>query len=330
MYLARQCIDGKTHFIIRQSYLATDCFKSRDLFYLGTDPSRFISYPGGNSYYYDTCIEEALSQKGLNIQQDDLDPIFFEFLPPEIQRVIIGFDHGYRHRPNFSQKGELGKAPPIHDFDKRRFHYLRFGHSRQRNIHGLPEKVFRPLQNKSRDELEQYFLTEERRLRHHEKRLYVATIFRLTTFQPRADANQPLLVQLDGCFMDRLCRLNRDNLFLAGESKPKGLFEYLIKYVIIYFDFEPRHPNTDHIFISEFIRRHRRYRPIGKTKIKIKEIENLFGYEWKALKHMNRTKLARLFRRLALKHHPDQGGDGETFRRLTQYYRALLSRKPKD
>lgn len=329
MYLARQRIDGKTHFIIRQSYPATDCFKSRDLFYLGTDPSRFISYTGGNGYYYDTCIEEALSQKGLNIRQDDLDPIFFEFLPPEIQRVIMGFDRGYRHRPNLSQKGEPGKAPPIHDFDKRRFHYLRFGHSQQRNIHRVPEKVFRLLQNKSRDELEQYFLTEERKLRHHEKGLYVATIFRLTEFQPRADTSQPLFVQLDGYFMDRLCRLNRDNLFLAGESKPKGLFEYLIRYVIIYFDFETRCIDPDHIFISEFMRRHRRYSPMGKTKIKIKEIENLFGHEWKALKRMNRTKLTRLFRRLALKHHPDQGGDGETFRRLTQYYRALLSRKPK-
>lgn len=331
MYLARQHIDGKTHFIIRQSYPATDCFKSRDLFNLGTDPSRFICYPGGNSYHYDTCIEEALSQKGLNIQQDDLDPIFFEFLPPAIQRVITGFDRGYRrHKPNLSQKGALGKTPPVHDFDKRRFHYLRFGYSHQSNLHRVPEKVFRPLQNKSRDELEQYFLTEERRLRHHEKGLYVATIFQLTAFQPRADANQPLFVQLDGYFMDRLCRLNRDNLFLAGASKPEGLFEYLIKYLIIYFDFEPRPPNLDHIFISEFIRRHRRYRPMGKTKIKIKEIENLFGYEWKALNRMNRKKLTRIFRRLALKHHPDQGGDAETFRRLTQYYRALLRRKPKE
>jgi hypothetical protein len=330
MYLARHRIDGKTHFIIRQSYPATGCFRSRDLFNLGTDPSRFIYYPGGNSYYYDACIEDALSQKGLNIQQDDLDPIFFEFLTPEIQRVITGFDRGFRHKANISQNGEPGKAPPIHDFDKRRFHYLRFGHSQQRNIHRVPEKVFRLLQNKSRDELEQYFLTEERRLRHHEKGLYLATIFRLAAFQPRADANQPLFAQLDGYFMDRLCRLNRDNLFLAGEPEPKGLFEHLIRYVIIYFDFEPRYTNPDHIYINEFIRRHRRYRPMGKTKIKIKEIENLFGYEWKALKRMNRTKLTRLFRRLALKHHPDQGGDAETFRRLTQYYRALLHRKPKN
>ena len=62
MYLARQIIKHKTHYYIRASYPEGDCFKSRDLFDLGSDPTQFITYPGGHGYYYDEVIEETLAE----------------------------------------------------------------------------------------------------------------------------------------------------------------------------------------------------------------------------------------------------------------------------
>jgi hypothetical protein len=42
---------------------------------------------------------------------------------------------------------------------------------------------------------------------------------------------------------------------------------------------------------------------------------------------MDRTTLTRKFRQLALQHHPDHGGQGDVFGRLTTYYKALLAKK---
>lgn len=327
MYLARLRTKGDISYVIRQSYPSSGHFKYRDLFHLGTDPTRFIHYPGGNGYYFDPCIEEAFHRKGVDFSPDDLDAIFFEFLDPEIQRVITGFDRNYRHKSHQSHDSALSEASDIHPFDKRRFHYIRFGHSQQRHIHIVPDKIFQPLQRKSRDELEHYFESQERKLRYHEIGPYIATIFQLTAFSP--DSSQNIVAQLDTYFIDQLCQLNSDGVFLAGEPQPKGLFRHLIKYAIVYFDHTPMEHSARWQYVTDFINRHRIYRPPVKIQIKIKEAEQLFGYDWKDLKQMDRTTLTRLFRKLALKHHPDRGGNAETFRRLAKYYKALIQKKPK-
>lgn len=329
MYLARLQTQGKTRYILRQSYPYHDHFRSRDLFDLGTDPSRFIHYPGGNSYYYDPLIEEALLNQGVQLAPDELDQIFFDFLDPEIQRVIEGFDRGYRNASAHPESSEPGHPSCVHLFDRRRYHYLRFGHSSQQHIQRVPDTVFKFLSCKSRDELEHYFAAEERKLAYREIGPYVSTIFRLSAFTPLPGDDQPMTVQLDHFFMDQLCRLNSDKRFLAGVSPPKALFQHLIRYAVFWFDFEPVRVSTDWLYIRDFINRHRAYRPPAGTMVKIKEAEKLFGYEWKALKRMDGPGLTRIFRRLALKHHPDQGGDAETFRRLIHYYQVLMKRKPK-
>lgn len=329
MYLARLRSKERTHYIIRHSYPAQGHFRSRDLFDLGENPNRFIHYPGGNSYYYDSRVEEAIQNKGVEFAPDDLDVIFFEFLHPEIQRVITGFDRGFRRRRDPSASGDLKAYPPPHHFDKRRYHYLRFGHSSQRYIQRVPEKLFRFLRNKSRDELEHYFEGEERRLPYQAFGPYMATIFQLAGYHPHPDTDQPLFSLFDQYFLDQLCRLNEDKEFLAGTPPIKGLYPHLIRYALFWFDHEPARTNSEWRYIRDFIRRHRVFRPSRKTTIRIKQAEALYGYDWKSLKRMDGPGLTRLYRRLALKHHPDQGGDAEKFRLLTQTYKALMQRKPK-
>lgn len=322
MYLARQTIKNKTHYIIRQSYAHHGCLKSRDLFDLGTDPGRFIIYPGGNSYYYDPAIEEALAQKGLEVDQDALDTIFFDFLKSEIQRVITGFDRGYKR--NTKNIEDFDHHPPVHMFDKRRYHFLRFGRSNQRHIHRLPQKIFSRLFNKSRDEIEQYFLKTEGILKPNEKAIYIEVIFELNRFQPQPDTDISMLLQKDAFFLDQLCRLDHSKRFWAGTPKTPDLHDYLIKYVIMYFDEEPARESAWTRYIHDFMNRHRIYRPPEKVRIKIQEAEKLFGVPWKQLKSMAPSQLSRKYRQLALKHHPDQGGNPDVFRRLTEYYRRLL------
>ena len=327
MYLARQRIKGTTRYIIRQSYPFSDHFRFRDLYDLGTDPTRFIQYPGGHGYYYDPCIEEALSRKGVELAPDDLDQIFFQFLDPEIQRVIIGFDRSDRNKSVPPPGPGSQQSYPVHIFDKRRYHYLRFGHSQQRYINKIPDKIFRPLQYKSRDELEHYFESEEHRLKHHEKGPYVVTIFQITHLPDTA--GQRSLSRMDTDFIGQLCQLNNDELFLAGVPKQNKLFEHLIRYAVLYFDFTPIQQNASLQYIRDFINQHRIHRPPESIQIKIKEAEKLFGHDWRTLRQMDRAALTRLYRKMALKHHPDQGGDTETFHRLSQYYEALIEKKPK-
>ncbi len=329
MYLARLQTDKRIRYVIRHSYPEHDHFTSRDLFDLGPDPRRFIHYPGGNSYYFDSQVEEAIIAQGVEPSAADLDRIFFEFLAPEVQRVIAGFDRGFRNSPDPpSQNRPRGQLPP-HIFDKRRYHYLRFGPSSQRYLHNVPDKRFKYLHSKSRDELECYFQTEERRLTYREIGPYIATIFRLSGFHPQSETGPPLLAQLDRYFLDQLCCLNDDAHFRSGTEPSGGLYPHLIRYALFWFDHEPVRTDPQKQYIRDFINRHRVYRPPPKTAAQIKEAEALFGHDWKTLKRMDGPALTRIFRKLALKHHPDQGGDAEAFRRVTHYYKTLMQRKSK-
>ena len=91
MYLARKIIQGKTRYFIRESYREKGCLRSRDLCDLGANPDRYIRYPGGNSYYIDDSVEEAITAAGSKSTLDELDDIFWNFLKPEIQRKLEPF-----------------------------------------------------------------------------------------------------------------------------------------------------------------------------------------------------------------------------------------------
>lgn len=327
MYLAQVKQNRVYHYIIRQSYSVAGCMKSRDLFDLGTDPAQYIVYVGGSGYYYSDEIQQGLSDAGVEIEQNQIDRLLYDFLAPNIKRIIDGFDKGLRQSQVKTISDSCNDWPAPHLFDKRRYHYLRFGRDDQRYVERAPEKIFRPLYAKSRDELEQYFIRQEQQLRPHEKAAYVSAIFQLKQFRPKPDDLRPIFAQIDGYFMEQLCDLNSDSRFWADLKISDRLNDYLIKYVIMYFDFDlPRHSPWQ-AYVEEFINRHRVYHPPPKVKIKLEEAGRLFGIPWKELKKLDKRSLSRLYRRLALKHHPDQGGDGEAFRKLTQYYKVLLKQR---
>ncbi|MCJ8500088.1 hypothetical protein [Desulfatitalea alkaliphila] len=326
MYLARVYDGGRLHYVIRQSYPADGRLRSRDLFDLGPDPAAFIVYVGGRGYYYAEPLLSALAEADAAADPDALDRLLFEFLDPEIQRVIAGFDRRRRRTAHRSLAMDGDAMPPPHLFDRRRYHYLRFGHSEQRHIGRVPESVFHPLYAKSRDELEQYFWAEERRLRLHEKAAYVNTIFELRRFVPDPASDRTLLEQMDRYFVSRLCRLDADERFWTDLPHPGRLRDYLVRYAILYFDLDPPRQSPWQAYVEDFINRHRTYHPPAKVRIKLEEAGHLFGLPWKTLKKLDQRSLTRLYHRLALKHHPDQGGDPELFRRLTDYYKVLLKR----
>lgn len=326
MYLARITEKGKIRYIIRQSYAAGEGFRSKDLLDLGYDPTRHIIYSGSSGYYYSAELEEGLAAAGVPADQSHLDEIFYEFLQPNIRRIIDGFDRGRRR--SASTAIDAAQAPPaLWGFDKRRFHYLRFGLSDQRHIDHVPAKVFRTLHAKSRDELEQYFLSAERLLRSHEKPVYVSLIFEFKRFVPESKANLTLREQLDAFFISRICRINADDRFWDGGPIASSLHPYLTRYAVMYFDFEAQRQSAWQAYVEDFINRHRIYHPPAKVTVKLEEAGRLFGLPWKELKKLDRGSLSRLYRKLALTHHPDKGGDADLFRRLTQYYHMLLKRK---
>ena len=184
MYLARQKIRGKIHYAIRESYRDGDHFLSRDLFDLGTDPARYIIYPGGNSFYIDPVVEDRLDALGAALQDTDLEDIFWRFLDPRIQYALEHF----RHREALVRKNKASKeksakaASPVHIFDKRRLHYLKFGRMQQGYLWLAPPKLFNVLRDKSRDEIEQLFLDMESQLNPREYKAYTYVIFDINRF----------------------------------------------------------------------------------------------------------------------------------------------------
>ncbi|MDY6851393.1 MAG: hypothetical protein SV487_04855, partial [Thermodesulfobacteriota bacterium] len=65
MYLATKRINGRNRFILRESYPDGGRVLSRDLFDLGGDPTDFIVYPGGNSFYFQDKLVENLTGQGV-------------------------------------------------------------------------------------------------------------------------------------------------------------------------------------------------------------------------------------------------------------------------
>ncbi len=58
----------------------------------------------------------------------------------------------------------------------------------------------------------------------------------------------------------------------------------------------------------------------------LKEAGGALGLSPKQLKKMTRRDLTRHYRKVAMKLHPDQGGDHDKFINITKAYQAALSR----
>ena len=332
MYLAQTTVNGQTHYSIRESYLHQNRFLSRNLLDLGIDPSQYIVYPGGNSFYIHESIEEQLNDLNVYPKDDELEDIFWRFLDPAIRRALETF----RNRQNNLKRRKVPKAKDatskFHIFDQRRILYLRCGRTNQRNMACVPHKLFRMLKNKSRDEIEQMFMEMEKILAVREYKTYAYVIFNLQDFftQWFAQTTPKMLDQkvVDEHFVEEICRLNSDSAFWGGMEISDSLNEYLVRYAVMYFDYDYAPKSFIEEYIRKFINSRRDYRPSFKSrKASLEEAGKQFKTSPEELKKMTRKDLVRLYRKRIQKLHPDKGGDHDKFIKLTQLYQHLLKTK---
>ncbi|MBW2517127.1 MAG: J domain-containing protein [Deltaproteobacteria bacterium] len=333
MYLARKIISGVPHYYIRESYWDGEHYLSRDLFDLGSSPGNHIIYPGGNAFYVDPDIEDQLEARGVDLQADDLEDIFWPFLKPRIQHAVEHFrNRGKRSTQTQAPRGSAKTNLPVHNFDKRRLHYLKFGRMEQGYLWLTPEKVFDILRHKSRDELEQQFMEMERQLNPREYKAYVYVIFDIKRFFSQSfAARRPQFLKqsdIDAYFDAEICKLNRDAVFWAGMPGDGWLHEYLTRYLFMFYDYDfaPRSWMED--YVRNFINSRRDHQfPSRTASVSMKEASTIFDETEKTLKKMSRQELSRLFRRRARDLHPDKGGKQEKFVELTRAYDSLLRSK---
>ncbi len=331
MYLARRHISGRCHYAIRESYRSGERLLFRELAELGTSPGRFIVYPGGNAFYVDPGLEDALRAAGADPSSSELETLFWPFVLPELRWKLEGF----RRRENRARAGRAAAGGDIpgeaHRFDRRRLMFLKTGRLGPGAEAALPASGLRALQGKSRDELEQGFIEMETGLRPRELKAYVFAIFDLQqAFAERFARESPELLdaeRLDAVFGEALCALQDDPAFWSGMDAGGRLNDYLARYAIMHFDHEFETRSPAEAFVREFINRHRAYRPPASVAASLQDMAEIFAASREALKQMGGRELTRLYRRRAQELHPDKGGDHERFVRLSQAYVQLMRTK---
>jgi hypothetical protein len=331
--LATKQIGGRPHYFIRETYSHQNRFLSQNLFDLGTDPCRFIVYPGGNSFYIHESVEEQLHALNVYPKDEELEDIFWRFLEPGIRRALEVFRNRQKNlKVRKTQQVKNTVPTRYHIFDRRRILYLRCGRTNQRNINCVPHKLFRILADKSRDEIEQKFMEMEQVLSAREYKIYTYVIFNLQNFLTQwfAQKAPKILDQkaVDGHFLEEICRLNSDKMYWNGMETRNRLHEYLVRYVIMYFDYDYAPKSFIEEYIRKFMNSHRDYRPpFESRKTDLDKAGELFNTTPEALRQMSRKDLARLYRKRSQKLHPDKGGDHNAFIRLTRIYQHLLRTK---
>jgi len=332
LYLARTYKNASSVYSFRKSYLADGTLQSREIFTLGTDPGQFIKYPGGNAYYFDELLVEALEKQGVTDVDSCLDDLLWDFLKPEIRKIVGHFSHPGRSR----QKAPItSPSAGYHLFDKRRVLFLKSGALDQGPIGRLPGKLFRILDHKSRDEIEQYFLLAERILKPEELKIYTYVIFDLQRHftSPLAKRFPPAMggEKLDTHFVKAACRLKDDRSFWRGLPSGKGLNEYLIRYIIMYFDNHFPEENFMAAYMRDFMRSRRGFQFPHKPApaMSVTAAAQALDLKPEQLKQMSTAALTRHYRKMAIKLHPDQGGDHDKFIQITEAYQAALHKLKK-
>ena len=337
MYLARKRADGRMNYCLRESYPEDGRMLFRELFDLGPNPAAFINYPGGNSFYFDDGLLRNLANQGVADPDRELELIFFPFLKPDIQRIIQQMTHlGRKKRRDYSREAMARRQAGLHVFDRRRLFILRFGRLDSPAVILRPHKFLNVLLDKSRDEVEFYFQHLETRLRIREKKDYVYHSLNLARhFQQSSARLFPLGLDpeaLDQAFIKEICRLNQDPDFIdpmpGQEIDPNRLSDYLIPYAVLWFDFEFGQRPPRAAAFDEFIRMNSQYRPPPPPpSMEVADACRIFELNESEFRALSKKDLARLYRRMALECHPDQGGDPETFIKLKEAYERLQAEK---
>ena len=333
MYLARQFINNRIHYFLRESFKDGSILRHRDLLDLGDSPGRYIHYPGGSSFYIADEVIDRISAAGARADYDEVESFFIPFLDPYIKSRIDPFlyrteNRAWKRMDAAARQRVLTKT---HIFDRRRIHFLRFGQTDLRELDRSPS-LFKVLLNKSRDELEQLMLEREQDLRPNEYKRYIFAIFDLQRFfTQRCARTMPHALdseRLDSYFLEELCRLDADTGFWRGMERQQGLVSYMVRYVIMFFDYS--FPGGQ--AWNEFFRNHTgggqhagAFK--GSRRMSMREATTVFGVSQQELVEMSKDTLIRLYRKKALQLHPDKGGDHDQFIQLTTAYNELLRMK---
>jgi len=326
MYLARIKKENQITYILRESVQKEEGFGFRDICDLGPCPGAWIDYPGGNAWYLSPELESRVSKAARNFDPDRFEDLFRPFIRPAVRRATETFSR--RSSSGFKRMGKKEKqalALSVHDFDKRRAHYLKFGNMDQGSLENMPAVLFKNLKDKSRDEIEQGFMAREKCIRPRDLKSYVYTVFDLQRFFKSFMARQmPHAMDQDRVetfFIKELCLLNQDFFCLTDH-----LHDYLIRYAIMFYD----HTYGDTVLLDDMARdfmfRRRNFTPPPKPLVPLSEARKIFGLSLEGMKTMDKKTLTRKFRKLARKHHPDKGGDHEKFVEINEAYQALLEK----
>ncbi len=196
----------------------------------------------------------------------------------------------------------------------------------------MPESLFRNLIGKSRDEIEQGFITQEARLDLSERKSYVYAILNLQQFfQGFMAKSMPQAMdqeKVDTFFIKELCHINE--VLFETEEPPEGdgFHPYLVRYMIMFFDYDYAGTRLLDDFVNEFIYTHRFFRePAPEKHLSIDKAGRIMGIDKAQFKTMTKRKLIKRYRVLAREHHPDAGGSQEKFIELTEAFQSLLKRK---
>ncbi len=323
MYLARKKIGPEVHYFIRESYFEDGLWRSRDLFFLGPHPEKYIVYPGGNSFYIDQQVEEGLAAQGIQTDQMELEKLFMPFVDPYIRRLIEDFSHDFRPQKRLAPREQLRLQAGFHLFDKRRLLFLRFGGTNIDPLLKRPLSFLNVLRNKSRDEIEQYIMEAETRLRPRETLAYIYTSFGLAQrFRHRITRHLPeaqIMEELDRYFLEEFCALLQDQDWRMGLDEDTVLQDYLSRYIIMYFD----RLENQRSFFEEHQARMMRQR-YHAARSAVARAAAIFGVTEEELLRMGKEEITSLFRRRAREMHPDQGGDHESFIRLRKLFEELM------
>lgn len=335
MYLAPVTRAGLTRYEIRQSYLdeKDGSYRYRTVFDLGPDPAVYLEKLSDEICYFSAELEDGIGEMTDKDPTRLLEELLWEFLPDEEQhRLSLFRNRGAVGLQPLSDKDKKAIERQVHLFDRRRLYYLRYGAVDQSKIFRLNPKLYRPLLRQSRDEREYYFMDLERVLKPNEMRTYAFAIFDLQRhFSESFSATMPeALNQLDIAdhFTRDICNLNQDSTFWPGDEMSRSLHDHLIRYNIMFFDYDYGRRSLLDDFVREFMGRHRAFRwPEKKPRVSSDDAARIFDTSWQNLQKMNKKDLTRLFRQRAKELHPDQGGNHERFIELSGAYASLLARK---
>ncbi|WP_035237325.1 DnaJ domain-containing protein [Desulfobacter vibrioformis] len=329
MYLAKIKKDRQTTYILRESVRQGEQMVARDILNLGPCPGAWIDYPGGNAWYLSPDLESRISNLAGTFDSEQLEDLFRPFVRPDIRRATQTFwQRSFKQYTPMTRAQKETIERQVHAFDKRRAHFLKFGNMDQGPLVNMPAVIFRQLHNKSRDELEQFFMEQERALRQKDLKSYVYTVLDLHRFFKRFMAKQmPHALDQDkveAFFIQELCLLNKDLFGLTSH-----LNEYLIRYAVMFFD----HTYGDSVLLDDMVKdfqfrqRSRWFKQPGATRqLALSRAFKIFNLTAQVLASMDKKDLTREFRRLARQHHPDRGGSHDRFVELSNAYQALLEK----